>query len=245
MDFKSINFTSDGIAESSPLNRQRPESGFQFDFNTDRNAIGKSKIKNFNFSSGSGGTLTLGGTANGNGVMLVKDASGSTQVTVNNTGIIVNNGSITLKNTAGSTTFDNAGLVSLSNFITTSATKTGGLNQSISGTSSTTLTDSEMTFVLSRTTLMLFQANVSCYIYGGTSDTVLFGQVGMMLGTTPFEDFVIGNDYHTVFSTSMHRIMSVAAGTHTFKLTGNLVNPSGTPSMTIYKYRESYVALGT
>lgn len=99
-----------------------------------RNAITLNKIKNFSFNAGTGGTIQLGGTANGDGILKVENASGSTIVqadntgiTVNNTsgaavvtlnssGLTVNNGSINIKNTSGTTIIDSGGLISTANF---------------------------------------------------------------------------------------------------------------------------------
>ena len=47
-----------------------------------------------------GGTLTLGGNQNGNGVLEVKDASGNTVVTINNAGVDINKGEIDIGNGA-------------------------------------------------------------------------------------------------------------------------------------------------
>lgn len=89
-----------------------------FDTATDlpTNYIGSANIRNFSFSQGQGGTLTLGGTANGDGVMVVNNAAGTAVVTLNNSGITVNNGSLSIYNALGSLSFDSSGLVSLTNF---------------------------------------------------------------------------------------------------------------------------------
>lgn len=62
------------------------ELGINFDLNTDRNIIGATKLKDFSFNSGIGGTITLGGTANGNGYLQIEDASGNVIVTGDNLG---------------------------------------------------------------------------------------------------------------------------------------------------------------
>jgi len=53
----------------------------------ERDAIGNFNIGNFSFSKGRGGTLTLGGTANGNGLMQVKNGLGTKTVEVDKDGI--------------------------------------------------------------------------------------------------------------------------------------------------------------
>lgn len=61
-------------------------TGYEFNSDNERNAIGATNIQNFSFSTGRGGTLTLGGTANGDGLMVLKNATGGTIFTGNNTG---------------------------------------------------------------------------------------------------------------------------------------------------------------
>lgn len=91
-------------------------NNFQFNSNYSRNAVSLSKIKDFSFSSGIGGTLTLGGTANGNGLMVVEDGNGGTAITITNQGITVFGGNITILNAAGSTVINANGLDSMTNF---------------------------------------------------------------------------------------------------------------------------------
>lgn len=60
-----------------------------------------------------GGTLTLGGTDNGNGTLVLKDANGNTIVTLDNNGITINHGSINIGNGAFEVT--NAGWLTANN----------------------------------------------------------------------------------------------------------------------------------
>lgn len=121
----------------SPVARnQGAASSYEFDSRNERNAVNLTKIKNFSFSQGFGGTLTLGGAGNGNGLMLVKDANGSTVVradnqginifgtaggtivTLDQNGIIVDGGNILVKNENNTTIIDTEGIVSTANFVT-------------------------------------------------------------------------------------------------------------------------------
>lgn len=61
-------------------------------------AIGTANIGTLTFDVISGGTATFGGTLNGNGVVNVKNSAGSTVVLLNNAGIEVIEGDITLSN---------------------------------------------------------------------------------------------------------------------------------------------------
>lgn len=79
------------------------------------------------------GTLTLGGTSNGNGLMRVLDAGGTQRVVIDNTGITINDGSITIKNSGSTTFLDSGGLVSTVNFPFTQVTS-GSASQTTTGT---------------------------------------------------------------------------------------------------------------
>ena len=52
------------------------------------NYIGSANIRNFNFSQGQGGTLRLGGSLNGDGVLTVLGTAGNELVNVGNAGIV-------------------------------------------------------------------------------------------------------------------------------------------------------------
>jgi hypothetical protein len=124
--------------------RTKYTTGFSVDANFDRNAITDTQIRNLNFGKGQGGTLTLGGAGNGNGVLQIKDSngnvivegdnggidvnntSGSTIVRLDSSGITVNSGSITINNAGGTNIIDSQGLVSSTNFGVQTSTITGG-----------------------------------------------------------------------------------------------------------------------
>lgn len=68
----------------NPINAPEANSGavssMDFDVLNDRNIIGATKLRDFSFSSGVGGTITLGGVDDGNGELVIKDSSGNTIV---------------------------------------------------------------------------------------------------------------------------------------------------------------------
>ncbi len=117
MENRKLNLDSSLVSTNSLANQIPPtKTGFEFQSEVNRGAITLNKIRNFSFSSGSGGTLTLGGTDNGDGVMIVRDSGGTTKVTIDNTGILVTDGNITIQNSAGGTVLDSAGIVSTTSF---------------------------------------------------------------------------------------------------------------------------------
>jgi hypothetical protein len=105
------------VHRDSPVDRGVNVSSLDFDNIYERDVIRSSHIKDFTFNAGTGGTLTLGGTENGNGFLIVRNAAGGTICTIDNTGITVTTGSITINNSAGSTIIDQYGLKSSTSFI--------------------------------------------------------------------------------------------------------------------------------
>lgn len=63
--------------EDSPITNSGAVSPYSFDGQNERGVINAMKIKSFSFNSGTGGTLTLGGTENGSGFMQLKDENGT------------------------------------------------------------------------------------------------------------------------------------------------------------------------
>jgi len=96
-----VDLTSNLFPVDSPIARNQGQvSAFQFDSDNERGVISAAKVRNFSFSQGQGGTLTLGGTLNGNGVLNINDSSGSSLVVADNNGITIkaNNGTTIIDN---------------------------------------------------------------------------------------------------------------------------------------------------
>lgn len=145
-------------------------SAYDFFSQHDRSSIMLSKIRNFSFNQGSGGTITLGGTNNGNGLLLVKDSSGSTIVTANNAGIAITGGNISISDSSGSTVIDSTGLNSIGQF------SKGQVVYSTPQTTTSSYSDatgSSFTITTSRDIIVLFNITVTTvstgqnYIYNG------------------------------------------------------------------------------
>lgn len=249
------------IAQESPLNRPQVEQGIDFDFNTDRNAIGRNKIKTFNFSSGFGGTLTLGGTANGNGVMQVLNSAGGTVVTVNNTGISVTGGSITVVNSAGSTILDPTGLVSTANFMNDSAFN-GAAGLSTNSTSFQDVTGSGIGTITTDRTLRVMvyimgygynnnaiqsdgSANVEVQMYDNNLAQGVMNSYVQGVLTTNVTDLGTALQFgeNTLDGiTTRASILDVEAGTHSYKMQYRAMN-SGTAYLSAWAL--GYIILGS
>lgn len=150
-------------------------------------------VKNLSFGTISGGTCNLGGTVNGNGVLSVKNAAGTEVVKLDNTGITVS-GSVTIKDSSGSTVIDSSGVNSLTSFqsgeVTLSDTRT------TTNTSFEAVSGLSLTLNLARSTKLLISSTLTgrhldvdgclvCHIrYNGTavSPDVIAGKYDAQMG---------------------------------------------------------------
>lgn len=231
------------------------KTAFELDSQFDRNAIGKSKIRNFSFSQGNGGTLVLGGLSNGNGLMIVKNSSGGTIVTINNSGIFVDNGNIVITNATGGTVLDGSGIVS-----TTSFPSDYVFSNTLGSTTSTSFVAvpgaSLTSFVLSRAAKVLIFTS----IFGYNKHYYQTGNLLIVQGTDSIDGQVFsiplkeatdvvnvnfaGSSFSTRFSddtASIQVISTLSAGTHILSLNYK-VDSGGTGIIEDYAY--GYVVLG-
>lgn len=244
---------------NSPVaQNQGAVDSYQFYAQNERNSVTLTKIKNFSFNSGQGGTLTLGGTENGNGLMVVNDASGSTIVTVDNDGITINGGSITIYDAQGSTILDSQGLVSLNNFTSAGTSVSGGFGQTITSSSYVGLTGGTVNVVNTRPVVVMILADVRAKLNGVIGTINVSGEafIDIFVGGTAESNTEIhfkgeydsinidhyGNYLDSSFST--HSIKTIAAGTTPISLSGRLVDTANS-QLVIYNYKLSYVILGT
>lgn len=214
-------------------------------------AIHNVHINNFSFSQGTGGTLVLGGTTNGNGIFNLRNSAGSNVVTMDNTGLTVEEGSITVKSSAGSTVLDSRGVVSLANFefggtsLSAEVTTTGTTYADLDGMSLTT-----SNFSGTRNVLILFTAQHNTY--AETAGDVFTGDVNYIMdidGTDETSMFMTKNasrGNQDRFSThTMHLVKSLGTGTHTIKTQWRIANVSeGTPKASTFRRSLTYLSLG-
>lgn len=177
-------------------------------------AIGTANIGTLTFNQISGGTANFGGSANGDGVINVLDASGTQVGKWDKDGIEV-------KTTAGTTIIDGGGIVSVNNFSNNSYFGTN----TVSGTNSFSFTDisgSNLSFYLDRDAVVLisFFANVRSYAIDNFRSYHI--NVGVNInGTAPsnFATFEIVQTTANMGSClSFSKQYQVSAGTNTIKL---------------------------
>jgi hypothetical protein len=158
-------------SNNSPIaQNQRLTSAYEFNSQFERNSVDLTKIKNFTFSAGTGGTLVLGGANNGNGLMQVKDSSGAVIVSADNTGILIEGGNIIVKNADNTTIIDTSGIVSTANFASDQIVSS--TTNETSGTSYISLPGSTMdTFILDRDIYAFITVLTLGYNVGRAYDT--------------------------------------------------------------------------
>lgn len=213
-----------------------------FDFNSgyDRNTVTTQKIRDFSFNSGQGGTLTLGGSGNGNGILRVLDSGGTQRVVFGNTGGTITNGNLVLINDSGGTILDNKGVLNQTVLTSSVASISSGGTQNIIGTAPTIFTGSTLSFSLERTQNILFLADVITYSNGTTSFNGN-GQIninGVEQGRWA-ENYSVPS---SLMSDSIHSLNQLSAGTHTFTLSAT---PSSAGTIVVYQWRMTYIIVGT
>lgn len=248
MTYATIGLDSQLRAKDGIAGRPRRfTTGNQFDSQNDANIIDTPKVRTLEFGKLKGGTCSLGGTADGDGVLSVSEQAGTEIVRLDKAGITVNHGSITLNDTAGSTVIDSKGVVSTTQF-SQNNTIIDALNQNIAGTATEDVTNSEYSLVLGRATLCYFPFTVQHYlIENGAShncDAQIFFNIN---GTVPgaVGRYITTNTGNTsLITSSCYYLEEIGAGTATIKLQARLSRLVGTASMTIVMFRSSYITFG-
>ncbi len=167
------------------------------------------------------GTVDVGGSGNGNGVLNVKDAAGAIKVILDNAGITINDGKLTIKDSSATTIIDATGLVSTANFSNNFVTDSNAFTTT--SDSFVDVTNMTLTFSLSRTSNVLIGASVVGR-NDNTDTTNAYSVITQILAdstqvggymTTP-GIYASGGIANTTAATSI--IVSLAAGSHTVKL---------------------------
>jgi len=232
-----------------------------FESQVERGAVTTSKMGTIDakvITSGSmlanriyGGTLTLGGTANVSGVFSLQDEGGTERISMTKDGMVVNDGSVTIKDSAGSNVIDSKGLVSETSF--ESGEQEGNPSQGITSGTYVDITGATLTTSnFSRTRKVLVLAKVDSYLspqngyYAGELEARI--EIDGTLG---------GGIYHRGFSSegdssavdrlthSTFDFQDLGAGTHVIKLVGR-TNQYGVGNTTgmVGSFRLGYIVLG-
>lgn len=182
-----------------------PITGFESQVET--GIITGAKVRNISWNKGQGGTLVLGGTNNVGGVFSLKDEGGTERISMDKTGMTVNDGSITIKDSSGSNVIDSKGLVSTSSFIFGTQYVP---SQSVS--SDGTLGTSSQSIILSRTANVLLMASGMFHSRTAGSSGLLHMEINGTAQTSTTTGSISGEE--TNWATI--KIMQLPAGTHTY-----------------------------
>lgn len=217
--------------------------------------IGTANIGTLSFNEISGGTAILGGTSNGNGVLSLRNQSGSEVVKLDNTGMTVTNGSIIIQDSSGSNIIDSAGLVSTNNF-----QFGGSSNLTLRSTTSSfygTVPNTTLNIVLSREANILLTAIVQARVTAGTRITTpVASDVQMQLNGTNVAgptmnllDDQRANTYFGVYTTAIYTmsrqvIKNVASGTNTYCLVYKTDAEPGGGTLDVLATEVNYLVFG-
>jgi len=163
-------------------------------------------------------SITAGGSSNG--IIYVKDSSNNTMVQLDNTGITVNTGKVTIKDAGETTVIDSNGLVGNTSF--TSDLDSMSADQEITGDNVfADLSGLSHSIVLTRTTPVLFFGMVSWQISGTDASAMI--RIKYNSSYYPHESGWGFNVYYPDAATSSHKnsfiaIINLPAGTNTIKL---------------------------
>jgi hypothetical protein len=241
-----VNLNSFLIPVGSPIeeNQTQVQSGYDWNASNERGAIAAQFIKSLSFSQAQGGTAVLGGNGNGNGVVIVKNASGGTVAQLDYSGLTINNGSITINNNSGSPVVDAYGVNSQNVFVNAAAINSG-TSQIISGTVETPLKGGTLTFISNRNNInYVFMWQAECFlIEPGTNSANAFIRLRID-GTNadPGINLFTGNNINRSYMA--HQLRSLSAGTHTAILYGAMYGLSGTATFSLLTSKFTYFALG-
>jgi len=118
-DYSDLNLNNRLQNVNSLAVRRRGESfnpPTDFESQVDRGAVTRGKLGTISADVLKGGTLTLGGANNVNGVFSLQDEGGTEKISMDKDGMTVNDGVITIQDSAGSSVIDSSGVVSLTTF---------------------------------------------------------------------------------------------------------------------------------
>jgi hypothetical protein len=227
-------------------------------------AITNAKIKDLSWSKGQGGSLILGGAANGNGIFSLKDASDVEIIGMDNTGLEVKGGKITVKDEDSAIIIDSKGIVSTANFTDYFTNASGTPYQAITSTGFTDITDASVSFSLDRAAIVLISAKfVATMIETGSYSSGYnfgIGQARLLVDSTnvdsadanTFQGAMIDSPYY-IFQTYDYNFKNItwtlpkelSSGSHTIKLQAKMNNTNGGKmQMYVFYFSINYIILG-
>lgn len=232
------------LEPSAAISNAQFNDAYTYQASLDRGAIDTRNLKNasitnakldtFSFNKGSGGTLVLGGTANGNGIFSLKNAGGTEIIGMDNSGMMINSGKITVKDSNGTTVMDSSGLFS-TNVFRSDSVSSGAVNSTTSGTAVDIPNSSLTTPSFTRNTRVLVFFLNSTYL-SGQSGGDYAGLINTYLTidnshytTLNHQGYSVSGDASAVdvLTQSGQYIATLGSGTHTIKMQWKITQTSG------------------
>lgn len=192
------------------------------------------------------GSVNVGGSGNGNGVISVKDSSDVEKVLLNNDGITVSGGKVTIKDDSETTTIDSKGIVG-SALTLYGSSSSGSINQHFTTSSEVDVTGSEINFTVARQSTVLILVKATIY-HGNVSTNKANLTIRFRAQGNEFERLTMGGNVSpydgNLRTLHTHFYSTISAGDKAFKLTGQLESITGSPDMVLLDFRLSYIILG-
>lgn len=187
------------------------------------------------------GSIIVGGVVDGQ--IIVKDSSGNPIVVLDNTGILINNGKLTIKDNNNISIIDANGLVSSSNFLNNSI-----FNNTSNSTGSTSPVDLPGSAFPSFTLTRATQLQISVSVYGANTNLGADGSIINVLiknGASLVANMPVTGVYSPAgilasFSTFTF-VVNFSAGTHNLKLQYYVI---GTGTAQVFAYDFSSLQFG-
>ena len=203
-----------------------PQSAYGFASDNAKGAVNSYNVKNLRWDKASGGTATLGGRDNGNGLLEVLDETGATIVQANKDGLTITDGNIIVQDGDGTTIIDSGGLVSAANFnllgttVQSTDTTTGTVYAPLPGGTLTTPSFARDTNVMLFFTIQNrlnnnnddFNANIRFAFFIDDAEGAAVG-----IKRTALRDFAVGTgaqESTRETTNTMHELVSMGTGTH-------------------------------
>lgn len=248
----SVDMLGNAIVNSLTAAGYIPEGEAASDVNANATKVNAGKINAVTLSAIVAllGSVDVGGSANGNGVLNVKDASGNIKVVLDNAGITINDGKLVIKDATAQTIIDATGLVSGASFANAAYSD----NSTISTTSNSfaDVSGSSLTFSLARSANVLI-GFAAVGRFNGVADAInIYGvQLAMNLDgsdQSPIGECSAENDAgSTNFvgrgTLSASKVFSLGSGSHTIKLRWRGLQSGST--VNLLNKNLYYIVLGT
>jgi len=235
--------------QSPVIDHQDITTGFGFDAQNERGVIPAAKIKNFSFNQGQGGTLTLGGPNDGNGVLFIKNSTGGTIVKIDSNSMVINNISgLNVVDSIGLnsiTTFPNDYYFDESGVSTTSETYVDVPNSDLSTLHLDRATNVFIFFSVWGQNDFVFESPIQFYDSFYSDGILNMSIVGIPFTEVDYVPPEINDVLYYTYdqAASQSAILTLDAGDHNFKLQYSNGGIAGT-TMYLTTYHLGYIVLG-